>query len=124
MRSSKNNNATVERWKRSKKDIGNAVTDEEEIQRDSEDGEIVEQDISENFRIHNEINYQAGTSGVQNVQQPTLVVSDVERKIQEMDDCVKQQLIGEMVAKTVKQLMEEGRLVMDKENFHLRKRKV
>ena len=40
-----------------------------------------------------------------------------------MDDRVKQQLIGETVAKTMKQLMEEGRLLMDKETSTHKKEK-
>ena len=69
---------------------------EAESSEDLSDGEITETDLTE-----------------QNEQLQT--TKHLATSLDEVEDSVKQQLIGETIAKMMKQLMEDGRLLMDKE---------
>ena len=69
---------------------------EAESSEDLSDGEIMETDLNE-----------------QNEQ--LQMTRHLATSLDEVEDSVKQQLIGETIAKMMKQLMEDGRLVMDKE---------
>ena len=69
---------------------------EAESSEDLSDGEIMETDLNEE-------------------NEQLQMTRHLAMSLDEVEDSVKQQLIGETIAKMMKQLMEDGRLVMDKE---------